>query len=187
MKLVGEYLISSAGPMYWIIDFVSWIATNPPLMFGWGTWLSTEPKDQGRVSRLLKQTAVLKLNGGLGTSMGLEKAKSLLVVKDDMTFLDLIAQQVSKYTGCNCVCKQLLCSCFSSLCVLFRLLLLTIKAECAQRSCEAHTSCCQNRVCVAYWELGIYRQTNVDQFGRPRHNELAHTHTPRHQSWISEY
>jgi hypothetical protein len=30
---------------------------------------------------LLKQTAVLKLNGGLGTSMGLEKAKSLLEVR----------------------------------------------------------------------------------------------------------
>ncbi|GIL65766.1 hypothetical protein Vafri_19463 [Volvox africanus] len=43
---------------------------------------------------LLSQTAVLKLNGGLGTSMGLEKAKSLLVVKDGKTFLDLIAEQV---------------------------------------------------------------------------------------------
>lgn len=46
---------------------------------------------------LLKKTAVLKLNGGLGTSMGLEKAKSLLKLKDGKTFLDLIAQQV-KYT-----------------------------------------------------------------------------------------
>eukprot|EP00798_Chlamydomonas_sp_ICE-L_P024746 gene24746-10384_t len=36
---------------------------------------------------LLSQTAVLKLNGGLGTSMGLEKAKSLLIVKDGKTFL----------------------------------------------------------------------------------------------------
>ena len=43
---------------------------------------------------LLEQTAVLKLNGGLGTSMGLEKAKSLLPVKDGKTFLDLIAEQV---------------------------------------------------------------------------------------------
>jgi UDP-N-acetylglucosamine pyrophosphorylase len=37
---------------------------------------------------------VLKLNGGLGTSMGLEQAKSLLEVKDGHTFLDLIALQV---------------------------------------------------------------------------------------------
>ena len=40
---------------------------------------------------------MLKLNGGLGTSMGLEKAKSLLEVKDGKTFLDLIAEQI-KYT-----------------------------------------------------------------------------------------
>ena len=43
---------------------------------------------------LLSQTCVLKLNGGLGTSMGLEQAKSLLEVKDGHTFLDLIALQV---------------------------------------------------------------------------------------------
>lgn len=46
------------------------------------------------VKTLLHKTAVLKLNGGLGTSMGLEKAKSLLVVKEGKTFLDLIAEQV---------------------------------------------------------------------------------------------
>jgi UDP-N-acetylglucosamine pyrophosphorylase len=46
------------------------------------------------VQSLLSATAVLKLNGGLGTSMGLEKAKSLLEVKDGKTFLDLIAEQV---------------------------------------------------------------------------------------------
>lgn len=46
---------------------------------------------------LLSKTAVFKLNGGLGTSMGLEKAKSLLEVKEGKTFLDLIAEQV-KYT-----------------------------------------------------------------------------------------
>ena len=43
---------------------------------------------------LLKKTAVVKLNGGLGTGMGLDKAKSLLSVKDGDTFLDLIAKQV---------------------------------------------------------------------------------------------
>jgi UTP--glucose-1-phosphate uridylyltransferase len=41
----------------------------------------------------LHQTLVLKLNGGLGTSMGLEKAKSLLRVRDDLTFLDIIVKQ----------------------------------------------------------------------------------------------
>jgi len=44
---------------------------------------------------LLKSTVMLKLNGGLGTGMGLDKAKSLLTVSGDNTFLDLIAKQVA--------------------------------------------------------------------------------------------
>eukprot|EP00421_Protoceratium_reticulatum_P024007 CAMPEP_0168477736 /NCGR_PEP_ID=MMETSP0228-20121227/62572_1 /TAXON_ID=133427 /ORGANISM="Protoceratium reticulatum, Strain CCCM 535 (=CCMP 1889)" /LENGTH=309 /DNA_ID=CAMNT_0008493927 /DNA_START=9 /DNA_END=934 /DNA_ORIENTATION=- len=43
---------------------------------------------------LLKSTVMLKLNGGLGTGMGLDKAKSLLEVTGGNTFLDLIALQV---------------------------------------------------------------------------------------------
>jgi len=45
---------------------------------------------------LLKETVVCKLNGGLGTGMGLDKAKSLLPVKGKDTFLDLTAKQVMK-------------------------------------------------------------------------------------------
>jgi UTP--glucose-1-phosphate uridylyltransferase len=41
----------------------------------------------------LSKLAVIKLNGGLGTTMGLTKAKSLLPVKDDLNFLDIIALQ----------------------------------------------------------------------------------------------
>jgi UTP--glucose-1-phosphate uridylyltransferase len=37
---------------------------------------------------------VIKLNGGLGTSMGMSGPKSLLQAKEGMTFLDLIARQV---------------------------------------------------------------------------------------------
>lgn len=44
---------------------------------------------------LLAQTVLIKLNGGLGTSMGLEKVKSLLEVRPGVTFLDLIVRQVS--------------------------------------------------------------------------------------------
>ncbi|MEZ5384852.1 MAG: UTP--glucose-1-phosphate uridylyltransferase [Prosthecobacter sp.] len=55
---------------------------------------SLTPPDAGRASELLKQTVLIKLNGGLGTGMGLEKAKSLLPVRGDDTFLDLIAKQV---------------------------------------------------------------------------------------------
>ena len=41
-----------------------------------------------------RRDRVLKLNGGLGTSMGMTKAKSLLEVKDGLTFLDIIARQI---------------------------------------------------------------------------------------------
>jgi len=44
--------------------------------------------------KLLTSTVMLKLNGGLGTGMGLDKAKSLLPLKGKETFLDFIAQQV---------------------------------------------------------------------------------------------
>jgi len=52
--------------------------------------LSAENKE------LLKETVMLKLNGGLGTGMGLDKAKSLLELKSGNTFLDFIAQQLTK-------------------------------------------------------------------------------------------
>ena len=42
---------------------------------------------------------MLKLNGGLGTGMGLEKAKSLLPLKGNATFLDFIAKQVPGVWG----------------------------------------------------------------------------------------
>ncbi|WP_062077145.1 UTP--glucose-1-phosphate uridylyltransferase [Demequina globuliformis] len=46
-------------------------------------------------SEALRRTAIIKLNGGLGTSMGMERAKSLLPVRDGSSFLDIIASQVS--------------------------------------------------------------------------------------------
>jgi len=42
----------------------------------------------------IRHTAVIKLNGGLGTSMGMDRAKSLLCVRHGLSFLDIIARQV---------------------------------------------------------------------------------------------
>jgi len=51
--------------------------------------------------KLLSKTAIIKLNGGLGTSMGLEGPKSLIPVKNGLNFLDVTALQIrvldSKY------------------------------------------------------------------------------------------
>ena len=58
--------------------------------------VKTDSIDVEPNTELLKETVVLKLNGGLGTGMGLDKAKSLLKVKGDDTFLDLTAKQVTK-------------------------------------------------------------------------------------------
>lgn len=43
--------------------------------------------------KALSKTVTIKLNGGLGTSMGLDTAKSLLPIKEGLAFLDIIAQQ----------------------------------------------------------------------------------------------
>lgn len=42
----------------------------------------------------LDQTVIIKLNGGLGTSMGLDRAKMLLPVRDGLSFLDVVVGQV---------------------------------------------------------------------------------------------
>ena len=46
---------------------------------------------------LLNRLAVLKLNGGLGTSMGLRGPKSLLMLREGHTFLDILVRQVLHY------------------------------------------------------------------------------------------
>jgi UTP--glucose-1-phosphate uridylyltransferase len=50
--------------------------------------------DDATGSAALRATVVVKLNGGLGTSMGMERAKSLLCVRRGWSFLDIIAKQV---------------------------------------------------------------------------------------------
>ena len=45
-------------------------------------------------AELLTRSVVIKLNGGLGTSMGLTGPKSLLPVRDGVNFLDLMVRQI---------------------------------------------------------------------------------------------
>ncbi|MEP6665705.1 MAG: UTP--glucose-1-phosphate uridylyltransferase [Nocardioidaceae bacterium] len=56
--------------------------------------LADLPLDDEAGGAALDVTAVIKLNGGLGTSMGMERAKTLLPVRDGLNFLDIIARQV---------------------------------------------------------------------------------------------
>lgn len=61
--------------------------TNPPM-------LDDVEVSEGQAAEALDKTVIIKLNGGLGTSMGLDRAKSLLEVRDGKSFLDIIATQV---------------------------------------------------------------------------------------------
>lgn len=60
--------------------------------------------DPSETKKLLDKLVVLKLNGGLGTTMGCTGPKSVIEVRNGLTFLDLIVIQIenlnSKY-GCN--------------------------------------------------------------------------------------
>ena len=49
---------------------------------------------EARVRDNLNKLVVLKLNGGLGTSMGCTGPKSLISVRNELTFLDLTVQQI---------------------------------------------------------------------------------------------
>ena len=53
-----------------------------------------DPPDGGKEA--LGRTVMIKLNGGLGTSMGMTRAKSLLEVKDGLTFLDIVVRQTQQ-------------------------------------------------------------------------------------------
>ena len=61
--------------------------TDPPM-------LEDLDIDPAQAASALGETVLIKLNGGLGTSMGMAKAKSLLPVREGKTFLDLIVAQV---------------------------------------------------------------------------------------------
>lgn len=53
---------------------------------------------------LLSRAVVIKLNGGLGTGMGLQGPKSMLPIRDGVNFLDLMVRQIldlRKSSGAN--------------------------------------------------------------------------------------
>ena len=54
----------------------------------------SQPTSSAAIKRMLDQLVVIKLNGGLGTSMGCSGPKSVIPVRNDLTFLDLTVQQI---------------------------------------------------------------------------------------------
>ncbi len=56
--------------------------------------IQNKQRDFERIRNNLNKLIVIKLNGGLGTSMGCKGPKSTITVRDELTFLDLIIKQL---------------------------------------------------------------------------------------------
>uniref|UniRef100_A0A1B0CZQ4 UTP--glucose-1-phosphate uridylyltransferase n=1 Tax=Phlebotomus papatasi TaxID=29031 RepID=A0A1B0CZQ4_PHLPP len=69
--------------------------------------------DENHIRDELNKLVVIKLNGGLGTSMGCHGPKSVIPVRNDLTFLDLTVQQIEHLNKVyNIEFKLLLCNYF---------------------------------------------------------------------------
>lgn len=55
-----------------------------------------QPETPQEISAMLSKLVVVKLNGGLGTSMGCTGPKSLIQVRNDLTFLDMTISQIEE-------------------------------------------------------------------------------------------
>jgi len=84
--LFRRYLVDKAKG-----NAVNWEKINPPgkgMVVDYNSLGNTESVD------FLNKLAVVKLNGGLGTSMGCVGPKSVIEVRDGMSFLDLSVRQI---------------------------------------------------------------------------------------------
>lgn len=77
------------------------VSLTPPLLLLSLPLLQIQPYEKiaarglpNNVADSLNKLVVVKLNGGLGTSMGCKGPKSLISVRNENTFLDLTVQQI---------------------------------------------------------------------------------------------
>eukprot|EP00252_Welwitschia_mirabilis_P005213 TRINITY_DN156_c0_g1_i1.p1 TRINITY_DN156_c0_g1~~TRINITY_DN156_c0_g1_i1.p1 ORF type:complete len:472 (+),score=97.32 TRINITY_DN156_c0_g1_i1:184-1599(+) len=70
---------------------------------------------EGETKDLLNKLVVLKLNGGLGTTMGCTGPKSVIEVRNGLTFLDLIVKQIESLNNkYNCKVPLVLMNSFNT-------------------------------------------------------------------------
>ncbi|XP_074578253.1 UTP--glucose-1-phosphate uridylyltransferase-like [Curcuma longa] len=99
ISLVSRYLSGEADQIEW-----SKIQTPTDKVVVPYDSLAPPSEDLEATKKLLNKLAVLKLNGGLGTTMGCTGPKSVIEVRNGFTFLDLIVIQIeslNKKYGCN--------------------------------------------------------------------------------------
>ncbi|KAF4362943.1 hypothetical protein G4B88_030221 [Cannabis sativa] len=89
INLVSRYLSGEAEHVEW-----SKILTPTDEVVVPYDSLAQISEDSEEIKKLLNKLVVLKLNGGLGTTMGCTGPKSVIEVRDGLTFLDLIVIQI---------------------------------------------------------------------------------------------
>lgn len=85
-ELYQQFVIGS-DPIQW--EKIEPLPQNSVLNYS-----SLDAPDEGQIREMLNKLVVVKLNGGLGTSMGCTGPKSVIPVRNDLTFLDLTVQQI---------------------------------------------------------------------------------------------
>ncbi|KAH0711269.1 hypothetical protein KY289_007228 [Solanum tuberosum] len=99
INLVGRYLSGEAQHIDW-----SKILTPTDEVVVPYDKLAPLSEDPVETKKLLDKLVVLKLNGGLGTTMGCTGPKSVIEVRNGLTFLDLIVKQIEALNakfGCS--------------------------------------------------------------------------------------
>ncbi|KAJ8309175.1 hypothetical protein KUTeg_014049 [Tegillarca granosa] len=87
-NLFGRYLRETGPSVVW--DKIRNLPDDAVKMYG-----ELQCPDEKTIRELLSQLVVIKLNGGLGTSMGCQGPKSAISVRNELTFLDLTVQQIA--------------------------------------------------------------------------------------------
>jgi UTP--glucose-1-phosphate uridylyltransferase len=100
---LSQQLESNQLDIYW--EMISQFRQGPSKVQDWDSIMSPDSKslldysslqspDDSKLASQLSKLVVGKLNGGMGTSMGCVGPKSLVEVRDNKSFLDLILEQV---------------------------------------------------------------------------------------------
>eukprot|EP00092_Neocalanus_flemingeri_P033583 GFUD01036508.1.p1 GENE.GFUD01036508.1~~GFUD01036508.1.p1 ORF type:complete len:515 (+),score=180.93 GFUD01036508.1:264-1808(+) len=87
-KLFGKFINETGPSVHW--DRIEKLPQDAILPYA----SLPCPADKESIRCMLDQLVVIKLNGGLGTSMGCSGPKSVIPVRNDLTFLDLTVQQI---------------------------------------------------------------------------------------------
>ncbi|BAM82780.1 UTP--glucose-1-phosphate uridylyltransferase [Cyanidioschyzon merolae strain 10D] len=90
VHLLGRYLETRSSAS----AALDWDQIQPPSAELLRPYAELPEPNETEARALLSRVAVLKLNGGLGTSMGCSGPKSVIEIRSGQTFLDIIVKQI---------------------------------------------------------------------------------------------